>query len=106
MKRSVIAVLAVMVSTVAYAKDNRCAKNCVEWQGTCACDAPSMAGTLDSVKPSDEKPRRGQVPEWQTGEVIISETIPATEDASKFAFEQEALKAQIEFEREAKKPNP
>ena len=46
-----------------------CPKNCIEWQGNCACDAPRAS--VPSVEPSNEKPRRGQQPEWETGEVKV-----------------------------------
>lgn len=45
-----------------------CEQGCEEHQGVCACyGTPEIA---PSVKPSDEKPPRNQIPAWQSGEVV------------------------------------
>lgn len=47
-----------------------CGTGCEEHQGVCACEQkPIGSSAAEEAKPSDEKPRRSQQPEWQTGEV-------------------------------------
>lgn len=48
-----------------------CPTGCEQHGDVCACDSPSIKGkSPDENFASDEKPRREQQPEWQTGEVI------------------------------------
>lgn len=47
-----------------------CPENCTPYKDSCACEAPkSSAPEVDYA--SDEKPRQGQQPEWETGEVKV-----------------------------------
>lgn len=57
-----------LLTSHAYAS---CDKGCQDMGGVCACDAPSeqAASVTDPAVVSDEKPRREQQPEWETGEV-------------------------------------
>jgi hypothetical protein len=61
MKTLIVLLLAVPVMA-------SCPKNCEEHYGSCACEQPP-AEIAPSVKPSDEKPRHSQIPEWQDGGV-------------------------------------
>lgn len=55
-----------------------CEKGCYEWKGSCACDAATEK--VEAVKASDEKPRHGLTPEWQTGDLQIDKSVPAVDD--------------------------
>lgn len=61
-----------------------CDKGCSEYQATsnhqpvCACDESTVIG--QSAKPSNDKPRHGQVPEWQDGTVHAFTTAPKAKE--------------------------
>ncbi len=44
-----------------------CDQGCEAFKDGCACDAPKEKAV--SVKPSEEKPRKGQQLPWETGEI-------------------------------------
>ena len=57
-------VLLLSLSSVAVA----CGTGCTEWEGNCACDAPSTK-VVEVNLASDEKPRKEPQHEWETGDV-------------------------------------
>ena len=71
-----------------------CDKGCEEHQGVCACEAPMEKPVpADEVQPSDERPRREQQPEWQTGEVKAD--MPPSEAATD-ALERDLAQAETD----------
>ncbi len=76
-----------------------CEKGCEEHSGVCACDARPDVEAESYAKPSDEKPRRSQQPEWQTGEVNASLAPSKASDDAK--MDQEKTKADAEGKKAA-----
>lgn len=75
-----------------------CPTNCYEYKGDCACDAP-VHSAKDTYQPSDEKPRKSQQPEWETGEVkAIQVPNLAAQDAE---WDREKAKADLEGKQAA-----
>lgn len=75
-----------------------CPKNCEEWEGVCACDAPK-ATVPETDYSSDEKPPCHPQPEWERG-IVNTVTVPnlAAEDAK---MDREKAEADAEGKRAA-----
>lgn len=70
-----------------------CDKNCEEHEGVCACDAPPKdLVPVTEVKPSDEKPRREQIREWESGEVHAE--IPPSQAVNDIKMDAEKARAE------------
>jgi hypothetical protein len=76
--KTIIILLALSVPVVA------CDSGCEEHSGVCACyGTPEIA---PSVKPSDEKPPRSQIPAWQSG--AVKADLPPSTAAQDFKADQ------------------
>lgn len=65
-----------------------CGQGCIEYKNTCACDPPAEK-TVQTFQPSDEKPRRGKQPAWETGEVRADPGIRAKETVASENYKAE-----------------
>lgn len=45
-----------------------CGQGCTEWEGVCACDQQAFKAEPVNAA-SDEKPRKEQIREWESGEI-------------------------------------
>jgi len=61
----VVAALLALIAPASLA----CQPNEIAYEGLCAADPRPAVAEVESVKPSDEKPRRGRQSAWETGEV-------------------------------------
>lgn len=88
-------VIVALLSSVAVAAP--CPSNCTEWEGNCACDvAPFKAESVNVA--SDEKPRKEQQRQWETGEIKADMPVSlihadAKLDADKVQADSEGKKA-------------
>lgn len=95
---AVLAFLAFFVVCLFASNASACNIGCYEYQGICACDAKPIALTpSEETQPSDEKPRRSQQPEWQTGGVT------ADSPKSQAVSDDNADKAKEKADAEGKK---
>lgn len=77
-----------------------CGTGCEEHQGTCACDAKPIGLALsEEVQPSNEKPRRSQQPDWQTGTVTAA--MPPSEASKDAKLDAERASADNEGKKAA-----
>lgn len=75
-----------------------CPENCMPYKDSCACEA-KQATVPEVDYTSDEKPRKGQQPEWETGEVkVIQVPNLAAQDAE---WDREKAKADLEGKQAA-----
>lgn len=63
-----VAMFAVLGIAIIPPSVGACGKGCEEFEGVCACDqAPFKAESVNNA--SDEKPRKEQIREWESGDV-------------------------------------
>lgn len=77
-----------------------CGAGCEEYHGHCACDQkPEQVKASEETKPSSEKPRKQQQPEWATGAVTAA--MPASEASKDAKLDAERTSADNEGKRAA-----
>lgn len=77
-----------------------CGTGCEEHQGVCACDQkPEQLKASEETKPSDEKPRKEQQPEWATGAVTAA--MPPSEASKDAKLDAERTSADNEGKKAA-----
>lgn len=75
-----------------------CPKGTSEYEGNCAADIPAEQAVQTFV-PSNEKPRRSQQPEWQTGAVTAA--MPPSEASKDAKLDAERTSADNEGKKAA-----
>lgn len=76
----------------------QCGKGCTEWEGVCACDQAAFKAEPVNAA-SDEAPRKGQIREWESGE--IKADMPVSLVAADAKLDAEKAEADAEGKRNA-----
>ncbi len=80
-----------------------CENNCVEFKGSCACDAPAEKAVQTFIPP-DEKPRHEQQREWEVG--LVHAEMPPSVAAMDARMDAERLEAENWGKNKAGLTNP